>query len=418
MNTQMLPLSIAPTLFATLLGIAIPSIVFGRSVFAVLIILALITLFFCKPWLDVIFDLGGQAKTPIGLLILATFVAWLPNIVVSHLPMRSFEAVLRTLLFVGVTSIFYSYLQSDKRVLNQALKAFVLMTAITMVFSFLAMTVLPEIYWFARLKGWISAPLSTQLKSFSALTVLMVPILALVWQSYSKRYKISCVIILIAVLIFVFLTDNRSAIAGFLAMAILMAIVFSLKSTSKPHAIAALASVALLVAGVVIWFQVSRSGLQEVAPNRNWLLPVWLLDFERQIIWKHAIKFAMASPWIGIGANTINFVPGADEVIKGTSNLHIIPAHPHNWAIEVFAETGIIGLGFLLVTLITLTFQTLLTARRTGHSGSIMAIAMMAGYWGSGLFNFSYWSAWWQLSFMICLVFCLATIPKKKKMYL
>ena len=412
MTEQISPLSTASKLFAFLLGIAIPSVAFGRSVFAVLLILAIISLFFCKPWRDVIRDLGAQVKTPVGLLILATFVAWLPNVFVSPLPIRSFEAVLRTLLFIGIASVFYSYLRSDSRLLKRTLLSFVIMTTVTMVFSLLAMTIAPEIYWFIKLKGWLSTPILTQLKGFSALAVFMVPVLILTGSLYSRAWKIVCTLIFITVVVFAYASANRSVLAGFLSMTAMMVVVFALKSASKPKVLASLAGLSIVVVGAVAWLQIIRGKLFEAAPNQDWLIPIWLLDFQRQVIWKHAIEFAMASPWIGIGVNTINLVPGADMVINGTNNLHVIPAHPHNWAIEIFAETGAIGLSVLLITLITLTYQTLLVARRTGNLGHIMAIAVMAGYWVSGLFNFSYWSAWWQLSFLISLTFCFASNTK------
>ena len=412
MTEQISPLSTASKLFAFLLGIAIPSVAFGRSVFAVLLILAIISLFFCKPWRDVIRDLDAQIKTPVGLLILATFVAWLPNVFVSPLPIRSFEAVLRTLLFIGIASVFYSYLRSDSRLLKRTLLSFVIMTTVTMVFSLLAMTIAPEIYWFIKLKGWLSTPILTQLKGFSALAVFMVPVLILTGSLYSRAWKIICTLIFITVVVFAYASANRSVLAGFLSMTAMMVVVFALKSASKPKVLASLAGLSIAVVGAVAWLQIIRAKLFEAAPNQDWLIPIWLLDFQRQVIWKHAIEFAMASPWIGIGVNTINLVPGADMVINGTNNLHVIPAHPHNWAIEIFAETGAIGLSVLLITLITLTYQTLLVARRTGNLGHIMAIAVMAGYWVSGLFNFSYWSAWWQLSFLISLTFCFASNTK------
>jgi len=412
MTEHISPLSTASKLFAFLLGIAIPSVAFGRSVFAVLLILAIISLFFCKPWRDVIRDLDAQIKTPVGLLILATFVAWLPNVFVSPLPIRSFEAVLRTLLFIGIASVFYSYLRSDSRLLKRTLLSFVIMTTVTMVFSLLAMTIAPEIYWFIKLKGWLSTPILTQLKGFSALAVFMVPVLILTGSLYSRAWKIVCTLIFITVVVFAYASANRSVLAGFLSMTAMMVVVFALKSASKPKVLASLAGLSIAVVGAVAWLQIIRGKLFEAAPNQDWLIPIWLLDFQRQVIWKHAIEFAMASPWIGIGVNTINFVPGADMVINGTNNLHVIPAHPHNWAIEIFAETGAIGLSVLLITLITLTYQTLLVARRTGNLGHIMAIAVMAGYWVSGLFNFSYWSAWWQLSFLISLTFCYASNTK------
>ena len=412
MTEHISPLSTASKLFAFLLGIAIPSVAFGRSVFAVLLILAIISLFFCKPWRDVIRDLDAQIKTPVGLLILATFVAWLPNVFVSPLPIRSFEAVLRTLLFIGIASVFYSYLRSDSRLLKRTLLSFVIMTTVTMVFSLLAMTIAPEIYWFIKFKGWLSTPILTQLKGFSALAVFMVPVLILTGSLYSRAWKIVCTLIFIAVVVFAYASANRSVLAGFLSMTAMMVVVFALKSASKPKVLASLAGLSIVVVGAVAWLQIIRGKLFEAVPNQDWLIPIWLLDFQRQVIWKHAIEFAMASPWIGIGVNAINLVPGADMVINGTNNLHVIPAHPHNWAIEIFAETGAIGLSVLLITLITQTYQTLLVARRTGNLGHIMAIAVMAGYWVSGLFNFSYWSAWWQLSFLISLTFCYASNTK------
>ena len=36
------------------------------------------------------------------------------------------------------------------------------------------------------------------------------------------------------------------------------------------------------------------------------------------------------------------------------------------------------------------------------------ATAVSIGYWVSGLFNFSFWSAWWQVSFMVLLALCLS----------
>jgi len=235
----------------------------------------------------------------------------------------------------------------------------------------------------------------------------------------SKIWKLACGMIILSVFLLVLQTDNRSAIAGFITIALAMVIVSLLNKASKTKAISLLMGACASVMGVVVWLKVTRMHLQGIVPNEDWLIPVWLLDFERQVIWRQALEFGMVSPWIGIGANTINFVHGADRVINGTPNLHVIPAHPHNWAVEIFAETGAIGLIFLLVTIAVFAVQTLLKVRRTSQFELIAAIAIMAGYWGSGLFNFSYWSAWWQLSFMISLAICFACAygPEKRLSY-
>jgi len=49
------------------------------------------------------------------------------------------------------------------------------------------------------------------------------------------------------------------------------------------------------------------------------------------------------------------------------------------------------------------------------NPATLTAIAVAAGYWSSGLFNFSFWSAWWQCSFVLMLALCLATREQKMR---
>ena len=118
------------------------------------------------------------------------------------------------------------------------------------------------------------------------------------------------------------------------------------------------------------------------------------------------------SLWIGFGVNAINYSPGADAIIPGTSDLNLIPAHPHNWAVEVLSETGIIGFLPLLAAISWMVIGLLANFRRTGDLAVLAGIAVSLGYWGSGLFNFSFWSAWWQVSFFLMTSFCLAGCKK------
>jgi O-antigen ligase len=419
MSITISTMPITSRLIVFFLGVSLPSVVFGRAVFAIFIGLAIITLFYCKPWREIIRDLVNQVKTPLGSMILINFVAWIPNVFISDFPIRSFEAIFRTLIFISIAAMFYSYLRSNTLVLYRVLQVFTFATAVTMGFALLSMTVLPEIYWLFKLQGWLSQPIGSSLKGFSALAVLIVPLLIVATRDASKIWKLACGMIILSVFLLVLQTDNRSAIAGFITIALAMVIVSLLNKASKTKAISLLMGACASVMGVVVWLKVTRMHLQGIVPNEDWLIPVWLLDFERQVIWRQALEFGMVSPWIGIGANTINFVHGADRVINGTPNLHVIPAHPHNWAVEIFAETGAIGLIFLLVTIAVFAVQTLLKVRRTSRFELIAAIAIMAGYWGSGLFNFSYWSAWWQLSFLISLAICFACAygPEKRLSY-
>jgi predicted ABC-type exoprotein transport system permease subunit len=45
---------------------------------------------------------------------------------------------------------------------------------------------------------------------------------------------------------------------------------------------------------------------------------------------------------------------------------------------------------------------------QNGDNAYLIAICMSVGYWVSGLFNFSFWSAWWQMSFVLIIALCLS----------
>jgi len=402
-------LSATPRIIAILLGIAIPSVVFGRAVFAVIVGLALIALFFCKPWRQIAGDLWEQCQRPLGILILLTFVAWLPNVGISNYPLRSFEAVFRTLAFVGIAAVFFAYMSSDQRLTTTCFQVFMASAVVGTGFAFITMTVLPELFWFLRLKGWQSTSIGFSHKGFSALAVMIIPLAVLGAYRIGGVWKVLGAVICIGMLALVWENYNRSTIAGFLAMAISVAVAWTIGRGGKRQVLITIGSVGALSAVVFTWLKITRQQYEAFAPNTDWLVPVWLVDYERQTIWMAAWEFGSESPWFGIGANAINFVPGADAIIQGTRDLHIIPAHPHNWIVEIYAETGWVGLTALLLTVSVMSFQLIKNYRQFNSPGILAAIAIMAGYWGSGLFNFSYWSAWWQLSFGLSVVLCLAS---------
>ena len=94
------------------------------------------------------------------------------------------------------------------------------------------------------------------------------------------------------------------------------------------------------------------------------------------------------------------------------NNLNVIPAHPHNWLVEVFTETGALGAFALLTLVITLCLKLSGDFLKSGNTALLAALLVNVGYWSSGLFSFSFWSAWWQVSFLLMMAFCLAGRPR------
>ena len=390
-------------LFAALIGAAIPSLVLGRSVFAVVVGLGVVALLASELRAVAWQHLIKQIRSPIGTLILATLAVWTISSLGSNFPVRSLEASVRSGLFIAIGAMIYAGLQANTLLHRWCLRAFIAASFIAIVVAMIEITILPELYWALRLQGWSSNPLGTKLKAFSSLAVIMIPVLALSARRCRSYWSVTAVIAVVGIGALVWLTYNRAAIAGFLCIFLTIFICQAFRFGAHKHVVMLLSGFAASCASILIWLRISRGHLVAATTGSDWLIPVWLVDFQRQTMWEHTLSIAEKAPWLGIGPNTINFVPGADQPLPGNASLHIIPAHPHNWIVEIIAETGAFGF-FALLTLILFAIGSLLLQyRRTGSFAALSSIAIMAGYWGSGLFNFSYWSAWWQVSFVLAL---------------
>ena len=126
--------------------------------------------------------------------------------------------------------------------------------------------------------------------------------------------------------------------AGLLAIAVVGAGLTMARRRNLAVNVAVSAVVVMVILALVLWLHQTR-GYNQPPECTMALLPPWLLDYQRQTIWAHAIDIGMDAPWFGNGINAINLMPGADAPMP-RNNLNIIPAHPHNWLVEVFAETG------------------------------------------------------------------------------
>ena len=398
---------------AVLAGITVPCLVFGRVVMAVPLILAALVLVWLPGRRDYWRVVLEAARTPVGVLLLATLVLWLPSMFASPVPLRSLEAWIRVPIFVGFIVFLAAMLSERRETLALALKALMVASAVTTVFALCSLTFQPEVLAFFRRSGWSAMPYPgfrphDILKPFAALSVLMAPVL--VWGGwrmggYWRSLAVATAVGLLAV---VWLTYNRSAIAGLFVMAVVFAGLMIIVYRRPIIYVASSVFILVVMLPLMLWLYETRFGIIPYLPEGTiGFFPSWLIDYQRQMIWDRAFDFGMDAPWFGNGINAINFLPGADAPMP-RNNLNIIPSHPHNWLVEVFAETGAIGAFALLTVVITLCLKLAGDFLRYGDTALLAALMVNVGYWGSGLLNFSFWSAWWQISYLLMTAYCLA----------
>ena len=392
-------------IFAVALGCALPIQVVGRGAIAGALLVAFLCFLSLPGKAFYVKRAFESARGPVGLVLLLTLLFWLPNAFFSVDPVRSLEATFRTFAFVGLGVLFWAVLSEQRQVHHLSLRTLLVTSALAVIIALVAQTTTPELYWFLHSRGWISMPLGTSLKPFSALAVLIIPAVILAGIRLKGTWTILAAANVIGFLALVWLTYNRAAIAGLLGIILLGAgLTAGFNRTRLIKVAVALCALAALV-GVLFWLNMTR---QLAGFDDDWLFPLWLIDFQRQTIWDFAFELFQQYFWFGMGANTINFTPGADFVIPRTHNLATMPSHPHNWVVEVAAETGIFGLLSLLWAVSLICVGYIRNFFRTGDGAYFAAVCVAAGYWTSGLFNFSFWSSWWQVSFVLMIAFCLS----------
>lgn len=389
-----------------LLSCVLPIQIMGRAAIAGTLVLA----FFCflslpqkSNYLKHALD---AARHPIGLMLLIVALLWVPNIIQSLDPVRSLEAGIRTFLFLGLATLFWAVLAKNKTFHDLFCRSFIIASAVAILIALIAEIAVPELYWFVHFKGWRDIPIGTSQKSFAALAVLMIP--ALLWMGFRLRggWLALAIVSSIGFIALVGLTYNRAAIAGFVAMILVAAVLVARTDRSRIIQIALPIGALAIFIGVIIWLNMTR---QRPGFEGDWYLPLWLVDFQRQSIWRFSFELVEQNFWFGMGINMINFAPGADAVIPGsTVNLKMIPSHPHNWILEIAAETGVFGVLSLLGAIAVSFIHMIRKFLQNGDNAYLIAICMSVGYWVSGLFNFSFWSAWWQMSFVLIIALCLS----------
>jgi O-antigen ligase len=156
--------------------------------------------------------------------------------------------------------------------------------------------------------------------------------------------------------------------------------------------------VAALGGGAVILSKLPDAPITEAVRDNP---PLPAVDVHRQAIWGFVFGKALERPILGHGINAIDKVEGAKQEVLDF-NQEYVPAHPHNWFLEILSETGFPGL-ILFATAIILSMIAVGRLTLRGRAGGWAAIAVMGAFWTSSLANFSIWAAWWQIAYLAIL---------------
>lgn len=403
--------SIAARLSAVLIGLGLAGIVSSRVALAVPLVLA--TLCYLPMaerqacWARAV----EAAKSVYGIITFVIVASWLPNIFASPDPLTSLETALRSGLFIGLSTLLWSVIANDERLYSLALRSFFGALAILLSLALFGYFVLPEVYGLIRGFGWTALHTKGVLKAAASAIVLFIPLLVFGSALYTRWWRVILLALVIGCITLIWITESRSALAGLISgigAAVFLYVLFRVpRSAIFPWIVIFLGLMVGIIFGLSKTLPVNLPGQDKHVNVEELMFPVSLVDWHRQTIWKYVWSQGVDHRLFGTGVNAINKLPGSNKKI-GESNSYFIPLHPHSWLVEVSVETGIIGALTLILGIFIFIYRQVRTFRATGDGAVLAVICLWAAYWAAGLFNFSFWSAWWQVCFLVSTGICLA----------
>lgn len=392
------------------MGLSSLALLNSRGAFAGALAVGLLAMLFSPGRAETIRNFRRAAVTPQVTAAALVLIAWVPSTVLSYFPWESVQVLARMALFLALGVWVYAYFSVWPRALDLLLKVMFVGLGFGLVVANLGVWAFPDVM--VLIKGYAASSTIQavlMVKGFASAAVILTPFVVWAGWRLGGVWKAASLVLAMGLLTLAVLAGSRAGMAGLIGALGIVLVACMTRKESRRWA----ASLALILVVTItgILFYLSDRPHGGSVPEDVLIFPAWLIDPHRQVIWQYALHLAEQRPWIGWGINTINLVPQ----LPGTSPIEfgvpVLPSHPHNWILEIFAETGIIG-GIAMLIAVGLQFSAMLRRYRTGGEGRMLAaLAASAAFFVSGLFNFSFWSAWWQVSYV--LVFALLSASRK-----
>lgn len=229
--------------------------------------------------------------------------------------------------------------------------------------------------------GYYFDPLTTLNNGAVMLALLLLPVTILVWRRYHP---------FAAIILFAFVTGGLIFLSsGASLLAILTGtIVFGLVYFFGRRAgliIAVLSAVLILSAPYMTDKFINSDITQELATN------VPASAKHRLLMWEFVSNKISETPHLGLGMDSSRHIPQGE--FRLSSNMEIMPLHPHNAALQIRLELGWPGVVIATALLLSL-FWTILKEENSRQQMAIR-ISVLCAYLSVGAVSYGVWQSWW-----------------------
>ena len=400
---------------SVIIGVSLVAVASGRTVFASFLGVGVLLAFFSGNFRQSLGEVVTRVRSPLGLALALLLISWSISALMSFDQLRSLEVVVRMAAFIFLSGFIYQQYSGGalnlEKTLKVALVVFLLVMAILIVSYFYDR----KMIYLVKFHDYPTRIAAIQsLQEFSSASVTLAPFV--LWAGYrlGGKWNFASLIITSAMLAVVIISKSGAAAAGFAGVALVLAIGFLFVKSSRVLRFVLPTAMGLFFVTVIVghYFNIFQfASRKEYPPELLELmfLPPEIVEPARQIIWRHIIDLAMLKPWFGWGMNVIDWVDATGVIAPITvAGFSSTTTHPHNWIVEVFSETGILGLLAMLVAILVFLWPVIKSVIGRGSATGLAVLSISAGFWVSSLFNFSFWSSWWQVLYLVLIATVMA----------
>ncbi len=246
---------------------------------------------------------------------------------------------------------------------------------------------------------------------FAGYIVISLPIFFSMYLTERKGWKLLFGLSILLLLLNLYFTATRGAWGGFIVSALIFALVYSKQigrewlqnfRKGKPKFLIPLLLVLLLHFGLMSTSQKYKKAIEAGADKVHQIL---VRRTERLLIWRDTLVMGLHNPLgVGIGAFHIYFPRYASpELLKILPQDRFIVNYSHNEFLEIWSETGFIGIGIFLWTIFAFFVQgrLLLQGNSRLESEKVLTVGWLAS--GAGILADSFVSV--NMRFIITAVY-------------
>jgi|GEM_PF-3212418 len=235
-----------------------------------------------------------------------------------------------------------------------------------------------------RPEGWLGAYQAKKSLSITdaGLAVMIWPVIAAIDKQKGKS-QLLVIVPILAAAITARLTGTSSIV-----LAVLFGVLCYLAARAYPRTTMTLAgltiSSALLAAPQISnWLHLIPQSVQQLLPASY---------YHRVEIWKNTAALIAQKPWTGWGMDASKtFREAHDYGPLGVQSL--IPWHPHNAALHIWLETGLVGAGLISALVLALTLS-IVRGLRHDRRAMAGAVATLGAFSVFACLSFGVWQAW------------------------